>query len=169
MADYCVEDMLRGLAYTARFNGQTAGFYSVAQHSVIASHLAEMAFDDPDDSLGFARMMLLHDAEESIVGDMITPIKRLFPAFRAIGDAIRDAIFAHHGLQPGIPDKGHEIDRSLCATEIRDLQPLSSADSLLPPAIDWLAINPQSPEAAFQGIARRYRELFPDMPLIAIP
>ena len=61
---FTVDDIAHGLSQTCRFTGQTSEFYSVAQHSVIVSHLVE-----PPHQLG----ALFHDASEAMMGDIIRP------------------------------------------------------------------------------------------------
>ncbi len=72
--DVEMEDIAHGLARVARWNGQTAGahIFSVAQHSLlvetIARHRAQL---DRHGRLA----VLLHDAPEYVIGDMISPFK----------------------------------------------------------------------------------------------
>lgn len=73
--DVAIEDIAHGLAYQCRFNGQTREFYSVAQHSVMVMNLV------PEEHRLAA---LLHDAAEAYLGDMVKPLKNLFPAFSEI-------------------------------------------------------------------------------------
>ena len=73
--DVAIEDIAHGLAYQCRFNGQTREFYSVAQHSVMVMNLV---------SEEHRLAALLHDAAEAYLGDMVKPLKNLFPAFSEI-------------------------------------------------------------------------------------
>lgn len=73
--DVEIEDIAHGLARVARWNGQTTGaqIFSVAQHSLLVEAIAaRMAF-------GLTRAgrltILLHDAPEYVVGDLISPFK----------------------------------------------------------------------------------------------
>jgi len=65
-------DLARGLSRACRFAGQTTAFYSVAQHSVLASY-----YVPPDDALH----ALLHDAAEAYLGDLTSPLKRLMVSY----------------------------------------------------------------------------------------
>lgn len=81
--DIEIEDIAHGLARVARWNGQTRGphIFSVAQHSVLVEHLA-IAMDR--DLPPAARLVvLLHDAPEYVIGDIISPFKTV------IGDAYK--------------------------------------------------------------------------------
>jgi hypothetical protein len=73
--DVEIDDIAHGLARVARWNGQTTGphIFSVAQHSVLVEALAARA----GGGLGRAERLgvLLHDAPEYVVGDIISPFK----------------------------------------------------------------------------------------------
>src|SRR4030088_1729846 len=72
--DVEIEDIAHGLARVARWNGQTKGpnIYSVAQHSLLVEVIAHQSV-----RLDSKRRLsvLLHDAPEYVIGDMITPFK----------------------------------------------------------------------------------------------
>lgn len=68
--DIDIEDIAMSLARQPRFNGHTTKFYSVAQHCVLASQLGVY-----NDRLA----ILLHDAAEAYVGDIVTPLKEYSP------------------------------------------------------------------------------------------
>src|SRR5262249_1539554 len=78
-----VEDIAHGLARVARWNGQTSGahIFSVAQHSLLVETLAHKRAPGLDRSRRLA--VLLHDAPEYVIGDMISPFKAV------IGDAYK--------------------------------------------------------------------------------
>ncbi len=81
--DVEIEDIAHGLARVARWNGQTRGahIFSVAQHSVLVEHLAIAM--DPGVSPAARLIVLLHDAPEYVIGDIISPFKTV------IGDAYK--------------------------------------------------------------------------------
>jgi uncharacterized protein len=75
--DIEIEDIAHGLARVARWNGQTSGphAFSVAQHS-----LAVLAIFDhfwPEAAAAQRMTVLLHDAPEYVIGDMISPFKAI--------------------------------------------------------------------------------------------
>lgn len=65
------EDIAHGLALTCRYGGQTRRFYSVAEHSVLTYDLARHLGLEPEAALA----VLLHDAPEAYLGDIVTPLK----------------------------------------------------------------------------------------------
>jgi hypothetical protein len=94
-----------------RFNGQLPEFYSVAEHCVLVSRIAN------EDS---KKMALMHDAAESIVGDMISPIKNIFPDFIEIEIMWLEMLVNLYNI-PITEKIGHhvkEIDKELSFIEI---------------------------------------------------
>ena len=72
--DIEIEDIAHGLAFVARWNGQTRGDwpYSVAEHSL----LVEQIYGRLGGVEAKWRLAaLLHDAPEYVIGDMISPVK----------------------------------------------------------------------------------------------
>ena len=81
--DIEIEDIAHGLARVARWNGQTVGahIFSVAQHTLLVEAIARRQVGQLDRRLGLA--LLLHDAPEYVIGDMISPFKAV------IGDSYK--------------------------------------------------------------------------------
>jgi hypothetical protein len=73
--DIEVEDIAHGLAFVARWNGQTRGDwpYSVAEHSLLVEEIFARA--NPALDTRWRLAALLHDAPEYVLGDMISPVK----------------------------------------------------------------------------------------------
>ena len=115
--DVAIEDIAHGLAFQCRFNGQTQHFYSVAQHSLMVAALVPRRL---------ALAALLHDAAEAYLGDMVKPLKGLFPEFTRIEAAVMAIIGARFGVT-GFDDRLiKRADLIALATEKRDLMPNSS-------------------------------------------
>ncbi len=101
--DVEIEDIAHGLAFVARWNGQTRGDwpYSVAEHSL----LVEDAFrrqggTDPRWQLA----ALLHDAPEYVIGDMISPVKAAVgPGYADMDARLTAAIHLRFGLPATLP------------------------------------------------------------------
>lgn len=124
-----LEDIATGLSRTARFNGHTRGaaIYTVAQHSLHVAQAVEACGYTPAVQL----TALFHDAAEALIGDVVTPVKRLLgPAWWAIESRMEAAIRARFGLPlPMDYAPIRQADAALLATERRDL--------LLPSAWTW--------------------------------
>lgn len=67
-----INDIAHALSQICRFTGHTRCHYSVAEHSIRVSWLAEKKYGRE-----FAREGLLHDAAEAYVSDLNGPLKRL--------------------------------------------------------------------------------------------
>ncbi|MEF2553221.1 HD domain-containing protein [Aurantimonas sp. A2-1-M11] len=74
--EHLFTEIAHGLSLIARFAGQTAIAYSVAQHSVL---MAEACEDEIDDPL-VAAYCLLHDGHEAYLGDTPSPAKAAIEA-----------------------------------------------------------------------------------------
>ncbi|HRE21555.1 MAG TPA: HD family hydrolase [Rhabdaerophilum sp.] len=97
--DIEIEDIAHGLARVGRWNGQTRGehSYSVAQHSLLVEHVAGLI--NPAAGTRTRLAVLLHDAAEYVIGDMISPFKAVIgPAYRETEARIIDAVMHRFGL-----------------------------------------------------------------------
>ncbi|MDV7141306.1 HD family hydrolase [Tropicimonas sp. TH_r6] len=104
--DIEIEDIAHGLAFVARWNGQTAGdfAYSVAEHSVLVEEIFGRLH--PDAPVKWRLAALLHDAPEYVIGDMISPVKSAIGAnYGALDDRLTAAIHIRFGLPAQIPIK----------------------------------------------------------------
>ncbi len=102
--DVEIDDIARGLAFVARWNGQTTGAhaYSVAEHSLLVETLfARIA---PKAALKWRLAALLHDAPEYVIGDMISPVKAAVgPGYEALDQRLTAAIHLRFGLPATLP------------------------------------------------------------------
>jgi len=97
--DIEIEDIAHGLARVARWNGQTNGPYifSVAQHCLLVEALARARVPRLDRNRRLA--VLLHDAPEYVIGDMISPFKAVMgDAYKAVEKRLLTAIHRRFGL-----------------------------------------------------------------------
>jgi len=102
--DIEIEDIAHGLAFVARWNGQTRGdhAYSVAEHSLLVETLfSRMA---PGIAPKWQLAALLHDAPEYVIGDMISPVKSAVgPGYEELDARLSAAIHIRFGLPAMIP------------------------------------------------------------------
>lgn len=155
----CIEDIANSLSNQCRFTGHTVEgtpvlrvFYSVAQHSVLASYCVPRHL---------ALKTLLHDAEEAYLGDMSTPLKQFFPFFKTLSKRAHEAVFAHFGLTPEMPPKIKNADLVLLATEKRDLMPEDTHVWGILEGVEPMPerIRPLLPQAAMELFMARFNEL----------
>ncbi|MGL4811305.1 MAG: HD domain-containing protein [Beijerinckiaceae bacterium] len=99
--DVEIADIAHGLARVARWNGQTVGehIFSVAQHSLLVEAIAGVF--NPDISSRWRLTILLHDAPEYVIGDIISPFKAVLgDGYKGVERRILTAIHLRFGLPP---------------------------------------------------------------------
>ena len=102
--DIEIEDIAHGLAFVARWNGQTKGdfAYSVAEHSLLVEEIYGRIA--PDGPIKWRLAALLHDAPEYVIGDMISPVKAAVgPGYGELDDRLAAAIHVRFGLPAAVP------------------------------------------------------------------
>jgi hypothetical protein len=154
-ADVDVRDVAHSLAMQCRFNGHCREFYSVAEHCVRVSRVADVAA-----SRELALWGLLHDAAEAYVGDLPRPVKQQLPEFEAAEDRLLEVIVRHFGLGWPMPSEVRFADDTLLMTECRDLLcPTPEPWRLegVAPLVD--RIEPVSPQRAEEMYLARFHEL----------
>jgi 5'-deoxynucleotidase YfbR-like HD superfamily hydrolase len=98
--DIEIEDIAHGLARVARWNGQTSGphIFSVAQHSLLVEAIASQI--DPKLTNQARLFILLHDAPEYVIGDMISPFKSVIGiTYKAVEQRILSAVLLRFSLE----------------------------------------------------------------------
>jgi uncharacterized protein len=101
--DVEIEDIAHGLARVARWNGQTTGPhpFSVAQHSLLVEAIAQHTLLELPPRT--ALVVLLHDAAEYVIGDIISPFKAVLgDAYKGVEARILAAVMIRFGLPPEI-------------------------------------------------------------------
>ncbi len=102
--DIEVEDIAHGLAFVARWNGQTRGDwpYSVAEHSLLVEQI--FARCNPAIGARWQLAALLHDAPEYVIGDMISPVKAAIGAeYGVLDERLTAAVHRRFGLPAALP------------------------------------------------------------------
>jgi hypothetical protein len=152
-ADIAIEDVAHALANQCRFTGHVREFYSVAQHSVLASTLV------PE---GFELDALLHDASEAYLADIARPIKNM-PGFGDVYHAaeatLEKAVAERFGTRYPMPPEVKAADNLMLWAEMRDLMPNDPPDGV--DAYDQEVI-PWLPVEAETRFLARYAELTRD-------
>ena len=101
--DIEIEDIAHGLAFVARWNGQTRGEwpYSVAEHSLLVEEIYGRLGDPP---AKWRLAALLHDAPEYVIGDMISPVKAAVgPGYGEMDLRLTGAVHLRFGLPAVLP------------------------------------------------------------------
>lgn len=160
--DIEIEDIARGLARVARWNGQTSGdhAFSVAEHCVVVEAVFCRLYPGakPEEQLA----CLLHDAAEYVIGDMISPFKTAMGGnYKAVEARIEEAVHLRFGLPARMPASLHKkIKRCdvICAyfeaTQIAGFTPVEAAQLFIvpPDSLPDMFIEPKpvvEAEAAF--------------------
>jgi 5'-deoxynucleotidase YfbR-like HD superfamily hydrolase len=102
--DIEIEDIAHGLAFVARWNGQTVGDwpYSVAEHSLLVEEI--FARMNPGLPVKWRLAALLHDAPEYVIGDMISPVKAAVgPGYGELDLRLTTAVHIRFGLPAALP------------------------------------------------------------------
>lgn len=172
--DIEIEDIAHGLAFVARWNGQTHGdfAYSVAEHSLLVETLYSRICARAQPKWQLAA--LLHDAPEYVIGDMISPVKAAVgPGYGALDDRLTAAIHLRFGLPAQIPKEvkrqikaADRISAWMEATQIAGFS-VAEANKFFgtpkPGMIDELAIALRPPVEVRTRFIARVREMLEQM------
>lgn len=172
--DIEIEDIAHGLAFVARWNGQTAGDvpYSVAEHSVLVEVIYRRI--DPKAPPKWCLAALLHDAPEYVIGDMISPVKAAVGAeYGALDARLAAAVHLRFGLPAAIPktvkQRIKRADRISAWMEATGIAGFSEAEATRffgrpdPALIDGLSIKLRPPVEARAAYLRRHADLLEAM------
>jgi 5'-deoxynucleotidase YfbR-like HD superfamily hydrolase len=110
--DIEIADIAHGLARVARWNGQTQGphIFSVAQHSLLVDAIARTL--SAELTTRERLTILLHDAPEYVIGDMISPFKAVLgDGYRGVEARLLAAIHLRFGLKPQTPKALHTVTK----------------------------------------------------------
>lgn len=120
--DIHLEDIAHALSLICRGNGHIKYFYSVAQHSLNCAKEAQRR--------GYSKHVVLsclfHDASETYMSDLITPIKKQMKEYQVIEDQLLETIFQAFHIQLKNEEKliWKEMDHLLLEAELKEMMPL---------------------------------------------
>ena len=168
--DVEIEDIAHGLAFVARWNGQTHGdfAYSVAEHSLLVERIYRIMA--PKAPPRWRLAALLHDAPEYVIGDMISPFKAALGVdYKAFEHRLAAAIHLRFGLPAELPVSVEKAikraDRAsawLEATQLAGFEK-SEADKFFgrPRFMGWadLRLAPEPPNRARAAFLKRFETL----------
>ena len=168
--DVEIDDIAHGLAFVARWNGQTKGdfAYSVAEHSLLVETLFTRM--QPKAPVAWQLAALLHDAPEYVIGDMISPVKNAVGAgYGELDQRLTAAIHIRFGLPAALPKtvkaqikKADKVSAWMEATQIAGFS-VTEANRLFgkpnPDIIDGLSIHLRPPVEVRQDFVARHEEL----------
>ncbi len=166
--DFDIRDIARSLAFTNRWRGHIRFEMSVGLHSVLGSYQVPSALwrwrkmrDGAKHLLMFRRRFLLHDAPESLLGELASPIKPGMPEYVAIERRLSVAIAQEFGLGDLETPEVKEIDRRIAADEAMAVLPhWHLVEDLQKPL--GIRIPHVRPERAYEMFLARYAELWGD-------
>lgn len=173
--DIEIEDIAHGLAFVARWNGQTYGdfAYSVAEHSL----LVETIFGRiaPNAPAKWRLAALLHDAPEYVIGDMISPVKNAVgPGYGALDERLEAAVHIRFGLPAKVPltvkkqiKKADRVSAWMEAVQIAGFD-IDEADKFFgkpdPSLMEGLEITLRPPVEVRSDFTARHEQLLEQMP-----
>ena len=161
----CVEDIAHGLGNLCRYSGQCREFYSVGQHSVMASHVITTLDGflrlSADERRLLQLVALLHDAPEAYIVDVPTMIKQHLPVYKEIESNVMRTIAQKFNIDFALFSHPlvHEADMTMLATEKRDLMGPEPAPWIDMPKPYGGHIFPMEPKKAKQTFLDRFTEL----------
>ncbi|CAM3251433.1 hypothetical protein SAMN04488021_13610 [Paracoccus aminovorans] len=172
--DIEIADIAHGLAFVARWNGQTHGdwAYSVAEHSLLVEQIH--ARTEPEVEPRWRLAALLHDAPEYVIGDMISPVKAaLGREYGEMDSRLAAAIHRRFGLPAQLPvavkraiKRADRISAWLEAVQIAGFS-RAEADRLFPvpdPAlVQGLEITLRPPRETRSAYLARFDALIQEM------
>jgi hypothetical protein len=168
--DVEIEDIAHGLAFVARWNGQTHGdfAYSVAEHSLLVERIYRITA--PKAPARWRLAALLHDAPEYVIGDLISPFKAALGVdYKAFEHRLAAAIHRRFGLPVDLPETVERAikraDRAsawLEATQLAGFEK-AEADKFFgrPRFMGWadLRLAPEPPNIARAAFLKRFEML----------
>ena len=121
-ADIDYTDVAHALSYIYRFTGHGSPGWSVGQHSIVGSIMAEVLYPEHPD---LKSQFMLHDATEAYLGDVSAPLNSLLSEYRVLEARHQAALETVSGLSLSGPFV-KLLDQRMLATERRLFMPYGS-------------------------------------------
>lgn len=132
----CIEDIAHSLSNTCRFGGHTQAFYSVAEHSIRCSYLAQRN----------KLQALLHDASEAYLMDIPRPIKNKLVGYQEMEDNLMTLIAKKFGFEFPLTEDVIAVDNIMLDLEWGNIFVNH----------EWI---PMSPSGAKEIFLKRFKQL----------
>ncbi len=155
--DIDLVDIAHGLSLNNRFNGATIFPYSVAQHSMLMTHVVPYEH---------RRVALLHDAAEAYLPDVHSLLKDQLGGWRELEGRVQRAIFRAFGVDDEEVEACRvtvkEADLRLLATEKKELMRYNPHPWEILQGVEPLplAIFPIHWKEVKQDFLRKFEEVF---------
>lgn len=175
--DIEIVDIAHGLARVARWNGQTHGthIFSVAQHTLLVEAVMRERYPRIDRKARLA--VLLHDAPEYVIGDMISPFKAVIGgSYKAVEKRLLAAIHLRFGLPATLSEDLEKLikaaDRGAAHLEATEIAGFSMSEARrffgppprLPQPVMRDYLNPWSATKAEKRFLARFTALLERAP-----
>lgn len=144
-SEYDITDIAHNLSRICRYTGAVEKHYSVGQHSVLVSYAVDKEH---------ALSALMHDASETFMNDLNSPLKALIPAYKRLEIKVEKEIFKRFGLKFPMHPSIKVADTNILQAENYYLRGI---DNKLGPY--FKKIVPWTAEKAKREFMKRYEEL----------
>lgn len=146
-----IESVAHALSQQCRWFGNCNKFFSIAQHSILVSYNTDE---------GYELEGLLHDGQESVMGDCASPLKAMLSRYSEIEVEAEKALLKQFGLSYPLHHSVKRSDLVVLATEARDIMPVCKTWPILK-GVQPLKkiIQPWGPEKAKRKFLERFYEL----------
>lgn len=145
-----IRDIAHALSLQCRYAGHCERFYSVAEHSVLVSHVVPREL---------ALMGLLHDATEAYVIDVPRPLKPFLTGYAEIERNVWIAIADRFGLPHDMPREIKDADNAVLLKEAEEIMKPHPAPWCIPGRPAKVKINCLAPGGAERLFLARFNEL----------
>lgn len=151
-----IQSIAASLSKICRFGGHSPQFYSVAEHCVHATGIAAAEGFKGDTLIA----VLMHDAAEAYIGDMVKPLKVMMPEFVAIERKLESAIEQAFGIDFSFhANEIRRFDRAMLKAEKIAMWPQHQREwqgfqSIEDTVVSFRFWTPSQAEAAFLSMAR---------------